>query len=160
MWTKTYDGDGDAQITFANKKLASIKVTKTVDPGAFTEGPDSYSALFQLYDSVDSTEPLQTDTATKEEQAEFTGLKQGTTYYLAEQASNEYVLQSVKVNGIEIQPQNGRYAITPTTGRSAVEVEVTNTWLYAQVTVLKVDGNTGTGKTGAEFVLEESGSGS
>lgn len=153
---ETYDGDGDAQITFANKKLASIKVTKTVDPGAFTEGPDSYSALFQLYDSVDSTEPLQTDTATKEEQAEFTGLKQGTTYYLAEQASNEYVLQSVKVNGIEIQPQNGRYAITPTTGRSAVEVEVTNTWLYAQVTVLKVDGNTGTGKTGAEFVLEES----
>ena len=152
---ETYDGDGDAQITFANKKLASIKVTKTVDPGAFTEGPDSYSALFQLYDSVDSTKPLQTDMATEAEQAEFTGLKQGTTYYLAEQASDEYVLKSVEVDGEEIQPQNGRYAITPTTGHSAVEVEVTNTWLYAQVTVLKVDGNTGTGKTGAEFVLEE-----
>ena len=152
---ETYDGDGDAKLTFENRKLASIRVTKTVAKGAFAEGPDSYSALFQLYDSVDSTEPLQTDTATEAEQAEFTGLKQGTTYYLAEQASDEYVLQSVKVNGIEIQPQNGRYAITPETGQSAVEVEVTNTWLYAQVTVLKVDGNTGTGKTGAEFVLEE-----
>lgn len=152
---ETYDGDGDAKLTFENRKLASIRVTKTVAKGAFAEGPDSYSALFQLYDSVDSTEPLQTDTATEAEQAEFTGLKQGTTYYLAEQASDEYVLQSVKVNGIEIQPQNGRYAITPKTGQSAVEVEVTNTWLYAQVTVLKVDGNTGTGKTGAEFVLEE-----
>ena len=152
---ETCDGDGDAQLTFENRKLASIQVTKKVEEGAFTEGPDSYSALFQLYDSVDSTEPLQTDTATKTEQAEFTGLKQGTTYYLAEQASDEYVLKSVEVDDEEIQPQNGRYAITPTTGQSAVKVEVTNTWLYAQVTVLKVDGNTGIGLTGAEFVLEE-----
>ena len=152
---KTYDGDGDAVITFENKKLASISVTKKVDPGEFTEGPDSYSAVFQLYDSENGTSPVQTDTATNAENAEFTGLKQDTTYYLAEQESAEYVLESVKVDGEEVEPKNGRYAITPTTGQSAVEVEVTNTWLYAQATVLKVDGSNGNPLTGAAFVLEE-----
>ena len=152
---KTYDGDGDAVITFKNKKLASISVTKKVYLGEFTKGPDSYSADFQLYDSVNGKSPVQTDTATNAKNAKFTGLKQDTTYYLAEQESSEYVLESVKVDGEEVEPKNGRYAITPTTGQSAVEVEVTNTWLYAQATVLKVDGSNGKPLTGAAFVLEE-----
>ena len=155
---RVFTGDGDALVTFKDQKLTSIEVSKTIDTGDFTKGPDSYQAVFRLYDSLTGTTPVNTATASKDTQATFTGLRKGHTYYLEEQADSEYVLQSVNADGAEVErEENGRYAITPTTGQSAVQVEVTNTWLYARVTVLKVDGNTGEPLTDAAFVLQEKG---
>lgn len=152
---EVYLGGGDAKISFENQRLASICVSKTVDPGEFQEGPDSYSAVFKLYDSADGTEPIATKTATDKEDALFTGLSKGHTYYLEEQGSSEYVVKTVKAGDQEIQAdEKGRYAVAPATGLSPLEVEVTNTWLCAQVTIQKIDGENGTPLEGARFRLD------
>lgn len=151
---ETYTSAGNTTVTFTNKAQAKLTVTKVIDAGSLT-APDAYEAEFSLYESKEAQTALDTKKATQDTEAVFTGLHQGQTYYLGETANSKYAIRSVNVGGTDVQPENGRYPVK--IDGSDVKVTVTNRWLYAQVTVLKVDGSNGTALTGAEFEVQKDG---
>lgn len=156
---KTGDATENIMVTFVNPKKASLTITKKVDAGSLGE-PESYKATIKLYDSPNATEPTAVLEPEKGKPASYEGLSQGKTYYLEEVIADDsdYCLMEIKINGEKATADsNGRYAFTPKT-RDDIEIEVTNQYLYAEMSVLKVDSSDGTPLSGAEFeILKDTG---
>lgn len=168
-----YEGNGDAELTFKNRKLAGITVNKLLD-GLAPGSDEEYSFEFTLYDSRDagSDDIVGTDTAltkgdTQTSAAQFTGLSKGKTYYLEETGGNtkDFALTGATVaegdsTGAEVEKTTDTsgnrvlYAVTIPDNISDdtnVAVDVTNRYLYAEVTIFKADADDGSGLDGAEF---------
>lgn len=162
----------NAELTFENRKLAGITVNKLLD-GLAPGSDEEYSFEFTLYDSRDagSDDIVGTDTAltkgdTQTSAAQFTGLSKGETYYLEETGENT---KDFALAGAALQDDSTGATITETTDTSGnrvlyavtipesipddtnVAVDVTNKYLYAEVTIFKADADDGTGLDGAEF---------
>lgn len=168
-----YTGDGDAVLTFENRKLTGLTVNKILD-GLAPDSDEEYSFDFTLYDSRDAGSDNIVGTASaatkgdgQTSPAQFTGLSKGKTYYLEESGGNttDFALTGAAL----AQDSSTVAAFTETTDTAGtrvlyavtiqeniaddtnVTVNVTNKYLYAEVTIFKADGDDGTGLDGAEF---------
>ena len=151
----------DTEMVFKDDKQVSLHVTKTINKGNMNiDGNHSFT--FKLYQDVEGTkECLKTLTISTEDgenkSGSFTGLSQGKTYYLKEtNMPTGFMFESLKKDGESVAPTpdgDGYYAITMLDNGTDVSVTATNTYLYAQTTIMKVDGDNGTPLTGAEFAV-------
>lgn len=139
--------------TFTNKKLVSLTVNKKVDKGDYDSVSGTFT--FNLYDSNNQKVVSEELDYPTNKSVTFNNLKQGATYYLEEENSEDYTLTSVSKNGTAIQPENnGRYKIeVPDNSTEGVTVTATNRYQKATIRFLKVDGDTGTALKGAQFEL-------
>ncbi len=153
------DGTRKMDFTFQDKKKATLTLTKEVDNGnvAVEESP---TFTFTLYEENKSTQvgtgSINWSDGGKNTVSFENLLSQGETYYLKETViAQGYVLDSVSINGSTVTPDgNGFYAIqVPDDSSAEIEVTVVNTYLWAEVAVLKVDGNTGEPLSGADFKI-------
>ncbi len=154
----------EGDIVFANPKQVELTVEKKIISGALTVG-EEHEITFNLYEEKHDADPWKTIKITVTEGAEngdvftetFTGLSQGHTYYLEETADEDFALTKVTKGTYEINPaaDTGEKTLYPVTvpGNSADNITVTaeNTYLYARVTILKVDGSNGKPLDGADF---------
>ena len=168
-----YTGNGDAVLTFENRKLVGITVNKLLS-GLAPDSDETYSFDFTLYDNPDAGSDdivgrasASTEGGTQISPAQFTGLSKGKTYYLEETGGNttDFALTGAALSQddrsgaavTETTDTEGTrvlYAVTIPAGISDdtnVAVDVTNKYLYAEVTIFKADGDDGTGLDGAEF---------
>lgn len=139
--------------TFTNKKLVSLTVNKKINEGKYTDVSGTFT--FNLYDSSGKQVDSKKLDYPTNKSVTFNYLKQGATYYLEEENSEDYTLTSIKKNTVAIQPENnGRYKIeVPDNSTVGVEVTATNRYQKATIRFLKVDGDTGDKLTGAQFEL-------
>ena len=85
-------------------------------------------------------------------QAVFDGLSQGATYYLREEKDEGFLLTGMKAGESALEEEDGYCRFTmPNDSNQGVTVVATNLYLYAEVTVLKVDGANGNPLNGAAF---------
>ena len=166
---KTVIMGGDAlpvdsgDLIFANPQQVSLTVEKKVLSGNLTvEGDHEFT--FELYDS-DKDTLLQSKKVTVTDGAKdgdvfrvtFEGLSQGKTYYLKEvYAGDDFALTKVEgKNGLTVthdQDNTELYSFTvPSNSAAGISITAENTYLYAQVTILKVDGSNGKPLDGADF---------
>ena len=139
------DTDASAvTATFYNKPQANLRVTKAVsdvsDLRTDKEKTDD-TFTFRLYKGKDDTKP-QTITIKDGESGTFSNLSLGQTYYLEEAEDSDYALTGLTLGGTSLTAgEDGRYeiAITKENSGETLEVTATNTYLYAKVTILKVD---------------------
>ncbi len=153
--------DDDTEMAFKDDKQVSLNITKKIDKGDMKiEGNNSFT--FELYQDINGEKQYLKNLTISTEDGEnksgsFTGLSQGKTYYLKEtNMPTGFMFESLKKDGEtgEITPdRNGYYAITMPIDGTDVSVTATNTYLYAQTTIMKVDGDDGTPLTGAEFAV-------
>ncbi len=159
LYRGTPDEDGIV-LAFRNRKLVSLTVDKAVSGIELPDG--TYTFSFRLYDSADAGSPLKTAAATltkngngtSVQTAVFSGLSQGKTYYLEEVLSgNDFRLTGMQTAaGTALPEANGRYAVTiPASGNQDVAVTAENQYMHAQVSLLKINGNTGEALEGAVF---------
>ena len=150
--TVTTTGEGKVSATdesavtaaFYNKPQANLRVTKTVsDEGnlrtAEERANDTFT--FRLYKGEDDPNP-QTITIKDSQSDMFSNLSLGQTYYLEEAEDSDYALTGLTLGGTPLTAgEDGRYkiAITEENSGETLEVTATNTYLYAKVTILKVD---------------------
>lgn len=162
-----------ASFTVADQPKAKLEVTKTVADAADSEltAPAEDTFTFNLYDK--NGNKVNTDGVTIAEGAvgTFENLALGETYYLEEATKTGYALTGITLvlkgeNGEGDTPitieadEDDRYPITITeeyAGRT-LQVSVTNTYLKAKVTILKVDKDdpTAPALTGAAFTIAPS----
>ena len=168
-----YDDSAAAELTFENRKLAGITVNKLLS-GLAPGSDETYSFDFTLYDNQDAGSDdivgrasASTEGSTQTSAAQFTGLSKGKTYYLEETGGNtkDFALAGAAL----AQDDNTGAAVTETTDTTGsrvlyavtipenipddtnVAVDVTNRYLYAEVTIFKADADDGSGLDGAEF---------
>ena len=150
--TVTTTGEGKVSATdasavtaaFYNKPQANLRVTKTVsDEGnlrtAEERANDTFT--FKLYKGEDDPNP-QTITIKDSQSDMFSNLSLGQTYYLEEAEDSDYALTGLTLGGTPLTAgEDGRYEIEIMEENSGetLEVTATNTYLYAKVTILKVD---------------------
>lgn len=119
----------------------------------------NHSFVFELY-SADKTR-LGTQTVTVPHgatdgyvvTAAFEGLSQGQTYYLKETSNIEdFALDTMEGrNGLAVVEEGEFYRFTVPASNSGMTIIASNTYLYAMVTVLKVNGKDGSPLDGAAF---------
>lgn len=155
----TTSGNQGVTVTFTNEKQVGLTVTKQIaKSGMNITGEHSFT--FTLYDKDKKELESQTikvnGTASGSES--FTKkLSQGQTYYLKEtDTETGFVLTGMTGSIAEItKDEDGYYKFTVpnTTGKepSDITVTATNTYLYGQVSFMKVDGETGKALSGAKF---------
>lgn len=147
------------EVTFADPKQVSLTVEKVIESGDLTvEGDHSFT--FTLYNAA--KEEIASETVEVKGgavngttvSAAFDGLSQGATYYIQESNPGEdFQLKRVEgENGLTVSKENGYYKFTmPDNSNAGAAIKVTNTYMYAEVTVLKVNGNDGTPLDRAAF---------
>ena len=146
-------------LIFQDKKKATLTLTKEVDNGSVAvEGNPVFT--FTLYEEDKSTQAGTRSINWSnggENTVSFENLlSQGKTYYLKETGiAQGYALDNVIINGGPVTPdENGFYEIrVPDDSSAEIEATVVNTYLWAEVAVLKVDGNTGAFLSGADFKI-------
>ena len=146
------------EVTFADPKQVSLTVEKVIESGDLTvEGDHSFT--FTLYDAAKKKIASQTVevkggavNGTKVS-ATFDGLSQGAVYYIQESDPGEdFQLKSVEgENGLTVTPDGSYYGFTMPEGNAGATITATNAYMYAEVTILKVDGNNGTPLDNAGF---------
>lgn len=161
----TFQKDPTSPLVFEDAAQVSLTVTKKVNTGSLTvEGNHTFT--FTLYKAdkktvVGSKTVTVTNGTTDGEDfttAAFTGLSQGQTYYLTERetpvASREdFALTDMTGAGslTVTKDPDGYYAFTVPYSNAALSITANNTYLYAEVTILKVDGSNGKPLNGASF---------
>ena len=153
------DGTRKMDLIFQDKKKATLTLTKEVDNGSVAvEGNPVFT--FTLYEEDKSTQAGTRSINWSnggENTVSFENLlSQGKTYYLKETGiAQGYALDNVIINGGPVTPdENGFYEIrVPDDSSAEIEATVVNTYLWAEVAVLKVDGNTGAFLSGADFKI-------
>ncbi len=149
-----------ATVTFTDPKKVSLTVEKAIDTGNLTvEGEHTFT--FTLYDAnkkqVGTPQELtakEGDTTGTIGSVTFDDLSQGATYYIKETTSHDdFKLDTVEgKDGVAVTKDGDYYQFTmPDNSNAGASIKVTNTYMYAEVTVLKVDGNDGTPLDGAAF---------
>ncbi|HIV22995.1 MAG TPA: Cna B-type domain-containing protein [Candidatus Merdiplasma excrementigallinarum] len=162
-----------ASFTVADQPKAKLEVTKTVADAADSDlaAPAEDKFTFNLYDESGNKVDADGVTITEGVAGTFENLALGETYYLEEVTKTGYALTNItlvlkgenseKDTTIDIEANDdGRYPITITkdyAGRT-LQVSVTNTYLKAKVTILKVDKDdpTAPALTGAAFTIAPS----
>lgn len=151
----TIDKDTDASLVFKDDKQVSLNITKTINRGKMSIAEEN-TFTFSLYNSNKifiKRINIKTN-GNNEGDGSFTGLSQEETYYLKEtNIPTGFEFESLKLNGTtSITPDpDGYYKIEIPDNGTNVSVTATNTYLYAQTTIMKVDGANGKPLTGAEF---------
>ena len=160
----------EAELTFENRKLTSLEISKELTGLPLPKGT-SESFTFTLYESETAEKAVGTgivrisvenDGTVTMTPAEIGGLSQGRTYYLEESSfdTQEFVLTGAKdtqtdaaLEEVSDGAGGGRrlFKVTIPSDGSQAEVTVTNQSLYAQFTLLKVNGDNGTPLPEAEF---------
>ena len=165
------EGDGkEAIVTFENRKLVNLNITKEITG---LDRNKDYTFEFTLYSDDQGNDKAGTATVTvakDQEQGTATiqGLSQGKTYYLEETSYDKaaFALTEATLTGrdkLETVTVGDRtlYKVVIPKEQAAVDsnyqvnVTVENQYLYAQVTFLKIDGDTLEPLTGAEFAVDE-----
>lgn len=165
------EGDGkEAIVIFENRKLVDLNITKEISG---LDRDKDYTFEFTLYSDDQGTDKAGTATVTVAKgQAQGTatiqGLSQGKTYYLEEASYDKaaFALTGATLTdgdqlGTVTVGDRTLYKVTIPEEQAAVDsnyqvnVTVENQYLYAQVTFLKVDGDTLKPLTGAEFTVNE-----
>lgn len=142
--------ENGSSLTFRNAQKITLTVEKKVNTGALAvEG--NHSFVFELY-SADKTR-LGTQTVTVPHgatdgyvvTAAFEGLSQGQTYYLKETSNIEdFALDTMEGrNGLAVVEEGEFYRFTVPASNSGMTITASNTYLYAMVTILKVNGKDG-----------------
>ena len=156
--------DKEQPLEFVDDHQVSLKVTKTIQSGKLEVSGD-HAFTFTLYDENKSKLKGLTITTSNGKNAEgtFTGLSQGKTYYLKEtgvKAGFAFTGMSDD-KGSHLTPEkDGYYKIKMPNTPDDVSVTAENTYLYAQVSIRKVDGEEGTFLDDAKFkVVRVTGSG-
>lgn len=147
--------DTDRALEFADDQQVSLKVTKTIQPGELKVS-GTHAFTFTLYneDKEKIKELTITTTNGQPQEGTFTGLSQGKTYYLKETGvkAGFAFTGMTDSEGEAMTPDNDDfYEITMPTKPENVSVTAENTYLYAQVSILKVDGEKGTFLDDAKF---------
>ena len=147
------------EVTFADPKQVSLTVEKVIESGELTvEGDHSFT--FTLYNAAKKKIDSQTVKVAggavngTTVSATFNGLSQGAVYYIQESDPGEdFQLKSVEgKNGLTVSEENGYYKFTmPDNSNDGATITATNAYMYAEVTILKVDGNNGTPLDNAGF---------
>ena len=142
-------------LEFVDDHQVSLKVTKTIRPGDLKVSGD-HAFTFTLYDENKSELNDLTITTTNGERKDgtFTGLSQGKKYYLKEtgvKAGFAFTGMSDDKGSLLTPDQDGYYKITMPNTPDDVSVTAENTYLYAQVSIRKVDGEEGTFLNDAKF---------
>lgn len=146
------------EVTFADPKQVSLTVEKVIESGKLTvEGDHSFT--FTLYNAA--KEEIASETVEVKGgavngttvSATFDGLSQGAVYYIQESDPGEdFQLKSVEgENGLTVTPDGSYYGFTMPEGNAGATITATNAYMYAEVTILKVDGNNGTPLDNAGF---------
>lgn len=156
--TPAEDGTSTGDLLFQDDEQVSLTVTKTIRAGSMPVS-GSHSFTFTLYNS--SKEQIDSETITTQDgsdaSATFDGLSQDTTYYVRETSTADgFTLTGITYrigSGEEtiITPDNGYYPIVTSNTATDVSVTATNTYLRGQVSIAKVDGETGTLLSDAGF---------
>lgn len=148
-------------LTFRDNKKVNLTVTKTINSGDLSVNGD-HAFSFTLYDS--RKQVIETKSVTCEDGADgqltFAGLSQGGTYYLKETAAAEgFTLTGMKdgSNAAMTPDDDGYYTIHVPMDNADLSVTAENTYLYAEVSILKVNGETGETleMSGADFAAYE-----
>ena len=147
--------DTDQALEFADDQQVSLKVTKRIQPGELKVSGD-HAFTFTLYneDKEKIKELTITTTDGQPQEGTFTGLSQGKTYYLKETGvkAGFAFTGMTDSKGEAMTPDNDDfYEITMPTKPENVSVTAENTYLYAQVSIRKVDGEEGTFLNDAKF---------
>ncbi len=162
--------DNEAIVTFENRKLVDLNITKEISG---LDRDRDYTFGFTLYSDDQGTAKAGTATVTVAKgkvqgTATIQGLSQGKTYYLEETTYEKaaFALTGATLTGgdkLETVTVGDRtlYKVVIPKEQAAVDsnyqvnVTVENQYLYAQVTFLKIDGDTLEPLTGAEFAIDE-----
>lgn len=158
--TKNTDqGYGEETLTFADARQVKLTVNKDIIEGDLKLTGNS-TFTFRLYNENKQKIEDKTVTCTDgaDGNAEFTGLSQGKTYYL-----QEVSIPAVSIPGYQLTAmkdgqgkpmtadQDGYYKIEVPNTDDDLTVTAENTYLYAELSIRKVDGEDGTPLSGAEF---------
>ena len=156
----------DTGLTFSDYSHVTLTITKKLDTGTMTvEGAKSFT--FTLTDangkSVTATAKFE-DKAKDDDKATavFTGLIQGATYTLTENAAEGFALTGITGEHITPGATEGSYTVTVPKGKTKEDLTAvaTNQYLFGEIRVRKVDGTNGENLTGAQFrayLLDENG---
>lgn len=151
----TDQGYGEETLTFADAKQVKLTVTKDILAGELTVTGSS-TFTFRLYDK--DKKEIKNDTVTctngADGSVEFTGLSQGGIYYLREtDIPAGYQLNAMKdgQGSLMTADEDGYYRIEVPHTDDDLTVTAENTYLYAELSIRKVDGEVGTALSGAEF---------
>lgn len=160
----TVELDTNQALEFEDDQQVSLKVTKKIQPGELKVS-GNHAFTFTLYNEKKEKIKELTITTTNGQPKEgtFTGLSQGKTYYLKEtgvKAGFAFTGMSDDKGSHLIPDQDGYYKIKMPNTPDDVSVTAENTYLYAQVSIRKVDGEEGTFLDDAKFkVVRVTGSG-
>lgn len=155
--SQTFVTDPTSPVEFRNAKQVSLNVYKEVLTGDLTV-EEEHTFTFTLYEDGPNgtkaerevTVPVGAENHKQYAPKQpFTGLSQGKTYYLTETGDSHFALDSV-VGAVDTD-KDGYYEFTVPTDGSDVTITAKNTYLYAEVTILKVDAADGTPRDGAAF---------
>lgn len=163
-WTGrvTHDTDNSATVTFENPPKVDLTVTKKLSSGDLTvEGNHEITIklLNGKKEEIDSKKIIISEgsNSTFNQQVTFEDLTQGETYYLQEECGTEFALTEVTGadDGLVITPDTSGtdtlYPFTVPEKNAAISIEMTNTYLWGELIILKVDGTDGTALKGAAF---------
>lgn len=170
--TGTGEGAGaKAEVTFENRKLVDLTITKKTEGLDLTE---DHEFQFILYKDAAGTKKAGEAKITVQKgqttgSGKIFGLSQGQTYYLEEAGldGENFALDDISLaDGTSltpVTPSEGRtlYALAIPDGDAAVTADyqvsatAVNQYLYAQATFLKIDGETKAPLTGALFDVYE-----
>ncbi|MCQ2554568.1 MAG: Cna B-type domain-containing protein [Clostridia bacterium] len=134
----------EGQITVENRPQVGIKATKEITSGLVDKNTLSWSVKIGLYDEVGVRigEAAISDSNADPVAFSVNGkpvlLSQGKKYYIAEDDVTGYKLATVKINGTEKTPVNGRYEVVAGNAND-VSVSVKNTYMRGTVKFMKVD---------------------
>lgn len=154
--TKNTDqGYGEETLTFADAKQVKLTVNKDIIEGNL-KLTGSSKFTFQLLDENKTQITSKTVTCTDGQvgSVDFTGLSQGKTYYLRESIIPAgYQLTAMKdgEGSLMTADGDGYYRIEVPDTDDDLTVTAENTYLYAELSIRKVDGEDGTPLSGAGF---------